>query len=159
MIDHMAKSEFLDRVQRARADWDAAMARIPAEEMARPGFCGDWSLKDVVGHIAWYEREMIGVLERRDFSGSDLWDLEVHERNAAIHEQIKGRPLAEAVEEGARTFARLMELLESVTEDELNDPKSFPGMPLEWQPWSVLASNTYEHYEAHLKQARAWLGE
>ena len=32
-------------------------------------------------------------------------------------------------------------------------------MPEEWEPWKVIASNSYEHYHQHIPGIRAWLDE
>lgn len=50
----------------------------------------------------------------------------------------------------------MMNLLKSLDEQALNQAAAFPGMPPEWTPWEVIASNTYEHYDDHLAQAKAW---
>ena len=152
MTDCVAKSEFVERVGGSRQRWDAAIARIPPADGLIPGFSGDWSLKDVIAHITWYDREMLNVLERREFAGSELWEMPTDQRNAAIRQLAKEGTLAEKIAEAGQVFERLMELIGSLSDTDLNDPTSFPGMPLEWKPWQVLASNTYEHYEEHLAQ-------
>jgi len=58
---------FVDTVIAARTAWQAAVDQIPITAWGQPGFCGNWSLKDVVVHIAWYEREIIHLLETRRF--------------------------------------------------------------------------------------------
>ena len=157
MTDNVTKSEFVERVLGARTKWDAAISHITSDDMLEPGFCGDWSLKDVIAHITWYEKEMIQVLEQRVFAGSELWELPTDKRNAVIHEQTGEGTLEERLAEARQVFEHLVELMASLTDKELNDPASFPGMPPEWKPWQVLASNTYEHYEDHLAQAEAFL--
>jgi uncharacterized damage-inducible protein DinB len=159
MTDNITKFEFIQKLLDARDKWDAAVARIPPEEALKPGFCGDWSLKDVIAHIVWYEREMVNVLERREFAGSKLWELPTDRRNAAIHEQTDGGTLEERLAEAHQVFGHLMDLIASLTDKDLSDPASFPGMPAEWRPWEVLASNTYEHYEDHLAQTEAFLSQ
>ena len=52
-------------------------------------------MKDILAHIAWYEREMIGMLRAHAVAGSDLWDVSLDARNAAIYEINAGRPLGE----------------------------------------------------------------
>lgn len=154
--NHVKKPEFVTRTRHARQQWDRTITGIPRQEMTAPGFCGSWSVKDVIAHITWYEREMINVLQTRTFAGSSLWELPVDERNAAIFRENKDRNLVAVLEDANATFDVLMTLLDSLTDAELSDPASFPGMPLDWQPWQVIASNTYEHYEDHTAQAEAW---
>jgi hypothetical protein len=157
MDDVVSKLDFIEGVRRSREEWEAGISGIPQAEMLEPGFCGDWSLKDVLAHISWYEREMIHVLQSRRFEGSNLWEVSLEDRNAAIFKENEGRPLDEILIEAESSYYQLIDLLEALDEKELNDAASFPGMPLEWKPWQVLASNTYEHYDDHLAQARAWI--
>jgi hypothetical protein len=32
-------------------------------------------------------------------------------------------------------------------------------MPEDWEPWQVIAGNTYEHYQEHIPDIRDWLAE
>ena len=61
----MNKREFIDRVKSERERWNELMARVPADLMLNPGVEGDWSAKDILAHVMWYEREMIGMLKAR----------------------------------------------------------------------------------------------
>lgn len=162
MSELMTKTEFIARIRQARAEWDQAISRIPVEGMAdkdHPAAAGQggttpsgsaWSLKDILAHLTWYEREMVNMLRAHTFAGSSLWDLPLDARNAAIHEETKGLSLQQALDQSAPVYAELIGLIETLTDEDLNNPQRFPGMPLEWQPWQVIASNTYEHYEQHL---------
>src|SRR5947209_19613982 len=49
------KQELLDRMEIERAAWDALIARFSEERMLEPGIESDWSLKDVIAHVAMYE--------------------------------------------------------------------------------------------------------
>lgn len=159
MDDVVSKLDFIEKVRHSREEWEEVISGIPQVEMLEPGFCGDWSLKDVLAHIIWYEREMINVLQSQRFEGSDLWEISLDDRNAAIFEENEGRSLDDVLGEAEASYKQLIKLLEDLNEKDLNDAASFPGMPLEWKPWQVLASNTYEHYDDHLSQARAWGGQ
>ncbi|MCX5970934.1 MAG: ClbS/DfsB family four-helix bundle protein [Coprothermobacterota bacterium] len=67
------------------------------------------------------------------------------------------RSLEKTREEARGTFNQLLGFLESLPEEDLFDPSRFQGMPPDWQPWAVIASNAYEHNQAHLRQLQAWL--
>ena len=60
--------------------------------MTTPGVVGKWSVKDLVAHITWSEREMVGVLAARALAGSDLWSLTNDERNEIVYQQNRDRP-------------------------------------------------------------------
>ena len=157
MSKRVKRHEFTRRVRESWARWEREVARCPAVRMGLPGFYEERSLRDIIMHIAWYERQMIGILESRSFTGSPLWELPTDERNAIIYSENEDRPLDDVLDESKRVHARVVELLDGLTDEELNDPASFPGMPAEWTPWDVIASNTYEHYDGHAEGMDAWM--
>jgi hypothetical protein len=110
-----------------------------------------------MAHITWHEKEMVGLLQARALVGSDLWYLPTDERNLEIYKQNRDRELADIQTETGQVFPLLMSLLETLTQDELDNPARFAEMPAEWLPWEVIASNTYEHYDHHIEQVSSWL--
>jgi len=153
----MTSSEFLDHLQTARADWDTVLASIPESRFTEPDAVGNWSLKDLIAHVTWYEREMIGVIEQRALTGSDLWNRSTYRRNAAIYKENKDRSLQDVRDEAARVYPQLLAALQTLTDDDLNDPSHFREMLPDWLPWQIFAENTYEHYEHHTGDIYAWL--
>jgi hypothetical protein len=153
----MTRATFLDSLRSGHADWEALLAQIDADGMVLPGVEGEWSVKDIIAHVTWHEREMLGVLRTRALVGSELWNLPLDQRNAAIYEQNKNRALNDVLEESQQIFPQLLELSESLTDEELNDPRRFSEMPEEWSPWGLIADNIYTHYADHIVSIRAWL--
>ena len=125
--------------------------------MLKPGVEGHWSVKDILAHVVWYEREIVGVLTARAFVGSDLWALPLDERNAGVYEEIRNMTLEEVRAESARVFPQLLEQLEALPEDAYGDPSCFPGMPAEWEPWFIIAGNTFNHYPDHTQSLKQLL--
>ena len=80
------KSQLLATMRRERAQWNALLAEVGEAQMTEPGVAGAWSVKDIIAHITWYERESFGILQARALVGSELWELSVDQRNAAIFE-------------------------------------------------------------------------
>ena len=156
MVEPITREAFLARLRTARSAWDAALDRLGRSLLDRPGFCGPWSARDVIKHVAWYEQEMINVLEARAFVSSPLWELSQKERNAAIHAIPTDLSSQALLRQERLTYAHLLALIESLQDTALNQPQFFPGMPADWHPWQVFASNTYEHYEDHLVHAEAF---
>jgi len=110
----ITKQQLLEKIRQSRAEWESFLSRLDEDQLIKPGASGEWSVKDIIAHLNWHEREMIAVIQTHALAGSDLWNL----------------PL---------------------------DPGRFPGMLLDWQPWDLLASNTYEHYASHLPQIQAMI--
>jgi hypothetical protein len=115
-------------------------------------------VKDSIVHITWHEREMIGMLQGRTIgNGSDLWLLPTDERNAAIYEQNRDRPLAKVLDEAPKVFQEMLRLAGTLSDEELHDPSRFEYMPADWVPWEIIASNTYGHYQQHTPDLQAWI--
>lgn len=157
MDDRMNKAKLLDTLRTARAQWDALLSEVDEARMIQPGVEGELSVKDIVAHVTWYERETAGVFQARALIGSELWALSQDERNAAVYMQNRGRSLQEVLEEAQEVFQQLLEAVQALAEEDIFDPHRFPGMPAEWQPWQMIASNSYEHYPQHIPAIRAWL--
>jgi hypothetical protein len=153
------KFRLLDKIRRSRAELDALLAGIDPSLMTRPGVTGDWSVKDVLAHITWHEREMLNVTRAHALVGSDLWDLPLDQRNAVIYNENKDRALKDVLDESATVVKALMQAMQTLTEEDLHDPSRFPNMPTDWQPWDLFAQNTFEHYQDHLAELQAWQGE
>ena len=142
-----------------RAEYERVLAEIGEERMLEPGLPGGWSVKDVIAHVNWYEQEMVVLLETRELAGSDLWGLPADERNIPIHEQNKDLVLDEVLAKSNQVFERLWELISQLEDDDLMEASNFDQMPEDWEPWQVIASNTYEHYQEHVPDICAWLAK
>lgn len=153
----MKKAEAAAAMAVARAQWDEALAQIAPEGMETPGEAGAWSVKNLVAHIAWFEREMAELLRQRVLAGSDWWNLPSDERNARIYEENRQRPLADVLAEARHSYADLAAALEGASDADLNDAARFRAMPADWLPWKILAENSWEHREAHLPALHALL--
>ena len=151
------KTELLAELSAARRAWENLLSGIAPAHMTQPGVCGEWSLKDLIAHIAWFENEMAGLLQTRALAGSELWGLPPDERNTAIYAQNRLRSLDEVQAESRQTFEQLAGLIEALEEDDLLDAGRFADMPPDWQPYALLAENSFEHYRQHIPQVREWL--
>lgn len=159
VVESPNKSQLIEKIRQSQADLDALLAHMDPSVMTRPGASGGWSVKDVLAHITWHEREMLNVIQAHALVGSDLWDLPLDERNAVIYNENKDRALKDVLEESAAVFKALMQALPTLTEEDLHDPSRFPNMPPDWEPWDLIAQNTYEHYDDHLADLQAWQGK
>jgi len=100
-------------------------------------------------NLAWHEHQMLDFLKAGKFIGSDWWNLPLHERNQLIYEENRERPADEVREDARNVHEALYKTLETLTDEQLNDPAQWPRMPAEWQPWKIIADNTYLHYRDH----------
>jgi uncharacterized protein (TIGR03083 family) len=150
------KIDFIDRIRASRSELDEVVRSIDPRLMTAPGACGDWSVKDVLAHITWHEQEMFNVVLNRALVGSDLWNVSLELRNQTIYEENRDRDLKDVLEDYRVVFESLMEVMGSLTDEDLLEASHFAEMPSNWKPWEVIASNTYEHYDDHLAGLAAW---
>ena len=114
-------------------------------------------MKDMIAHITWFEKEMVDLITAHALLGSELWNLPTDERNAAIYELVRHQTLEQVLEESAQVHQQLVEVLPTLSDQDLTDPSGFPNMPPDWQPGMLIAQNTYEHYEDHMQDVQRWL--
>ena len=149
--------QLTETIQKTWIEWEALLKQVEEQIATTPGVAGEWSLKDIIAHITWHEKEMVGLVEAHALVGSELWNLPTDERNAAIYKELRDQPLKQVLEEAARVHQQLLDALPSLSDADLTDPTGFPNMPPDWQPWLVIAQNTYEHYQDHIQDVETWL--
>jgi hypothetical protein len=145
----MTKTEFLNALKNSRTLWFEKWKGIDLFGTSRPRIPGQMSLRDVLYHVAWYEHEMVELLQLRALVGSPWWSLPVDERNENILAEGQSVNLLQAWRQEQQEYAQLLDLLQSMRDEELNEARFFQEMPSDWKPWQVIASNTYEHYAEH----------
>lgn len=153
----MTATQFRHEIDKERAAWDAVLAEVPADRFTEPGATGDWSVKDVIAHNVWHEREMVGVLRARALVGSELWNVDNETRNDAIYAKVRDIPLDEVLAEATAVYAELRALLDGITDADLNDPDAIRDMVPGFTLLPIAADNTYLHWRAHRLDLRAWL--
>lgn len=158
MTEAMTLERLLDSIRAGWADWQAALERVDRERIQQPGVVADWSVKDLVAHVTWFEVDMLLLLRERSMAqSSPLWSLPPDERNRAIYEENRARSIEDVLDENSRVHTGMVAEIEKLSERDLRDPSGFDGMPTEWLPWQILCENTYDHYSDHTQQINDWL--
>jgi hypothetical protein len=145
----MTKTEFLLNLQNGRRLWQQTWKGIDLFGTSRPRTPGDMSLRDILYHVAWYEREMVEMIQLRSLVGSPWWTLPVDERNTHIKTEGEAYSLLQSWRLEQEMYNELMIQVQTLRDEELEDARFFQEMPPDWKPWEVIASNTYEHYGEH----------
>jgi hypothetical protein len=137
-----------DILERMDAGWQNlldAVDGIPDERLTEPGASGDWSVKDVLGHVAYWQGRVPFIVERvtsanpaASAGGSGSWDFE--QINQEQHAKRAGSSLADIREE---FFATHESALASLREHPDIDPASVAG-------------NMWDHYDEHAESIRDW---
>ena len=145
----MTKTEFLLNLHNGRRQWHQIWRGIDLFGTSSPRRPGEMSLRDILYHVAWYEREMVNMIKLRSFDGSPWWDLPVEERNSLIKTEGLTISLLQAWRVEEQAFTDLLAQLQTLSDEELDNARFFVEMPADAKPWEVIASNTYDHYIEH----------
>lgn len=135
-----------DLLQRIEDSWSAFLASVDDLEddaLQEPNAVGMWSLKELFGHVAFWDdlgRENAALA----LSGQVRVFDDFEALNQADHEARQGRTLSEERAAMHQAHAALVTNLEDRSELEAADIDE------------AIAGATYEHYDEHLADVRAW---
>lgn len=149
-MDRVTKESLLATIRADRMAFDEVVGAVPRTRLTEPLLPGGWSVKDVLAHIAWGDREAVGVIRARALVGSDLWHRSEDERNAAVVAASRSRSLDEVLADYREAFDDYTSAIERLSDAELNEPERFTGLSERipgWRPWRVLYDPS--HYREH----------
>lgn len=155
------KQELINKIQSERAKWDDLIGTLSPGSLAQPGVVGEWSIKDLHAHLtAWESRPIAWLKGMRDGTKPEPapWSSDMTEEqvNDWIRQTNRDKALETVLAESRRSFEELVSLLHSTSEEDLTTPKRF-GWVSSGSVADAIPANTYEHYEEHGAQIRAWL--
>lgn len=145
--------ELLHAIQAERARFEATLARLTAEQILAPGADGPWSVKDIIVHISYWERDLLRRLSGQGRPGAPTDGV-----NERVFQANRASPLEVVMAEFDASYRALMSRLVELSDEELNRPPFYRP----WQPrplWRDVASETYEHYWEHTEPLRVWLAK
>ncbi len=127
-------------------------------ELEQPGVVESWSIKDLLGHIAFWADKAAADL--RHIAGGRPQDVQVAGSEMAVDEWNKreqkarqGKSLADMREEWLQSFQAAMAALAAFPAERLQENvKGATAL-------ARFAGDTYEHYREHLEHLNAWRRE
>ncbi len=142
--------------------WQAlasAVDSFPDLELEQPGVVDSWSIKDLLGHIAFWAQQAAHNLELIDAGrGDDVQrpgsEMELDEWNERERRLRQDRPLARVREEWLDSIQSAMQALAAFPAERLEEEVRGGQTAIR-----LLAADTYEHYCEHLAHLIAWRRE
>lgn len=134
----MTRDEIIGNIETSWNAWTAALDGIPENRTGEPGVCGYFSIKDLIGHIAYWDEQ---DLERAHklARGEDVQPNDWATMNDRKYEQHKDDTLEQQTARMLHAHARLS--ADARTLDRID---------------SLKLSETWEHYDAHRDDVLAW---
>jgi hypothetical protein len=147
----MKKQQLLDKLEQAWASFKASFAGLTDEQLLEPGVTSDWSVKDILAHVSWWEEEALthlphilqGIRPPRYsvvYGGIDAF-------NARMTVLKRGLSLSEVRVQLEETHRRLFEFIQNVPEEQFASETRFRRR---------LRLDTYSHYPIHAQAIRDW---
>ncbi len=161
MNNHLTTTQLLEVMRTARSNWEALLAEAGEARLTEPSVEGNWSLKDIVAHITYYERwtaDCVGAIRRGErLPPAEFKGLSVDERNAIIYERNRARPLADVLRASQHSFQRSIDAVQGLRDEDLYDREFTRGYGVNWTVFDLIEGDTFEHYQDHIASVRVWL--
>ena len=159
----MTKARLLKQMRGERAKLEALVGSIDEIQMEVTPAQGEWSIKDVLAHIAAWERHFRGWFEAEAQGQQPSWPVppvtkeDIERFNLQVYAARRGWPLAQVQVEFGAAFLALLAEAEAMPEADLLAPGRFAfaaGRPA----WLFFTLATLRHYPQHYAQIKAAAG-
>lgn len=144
----MDRATLLQTIQAAYDRLDATLATLSDDQLTLPGGGGgEWTVKDVLAHLTWWEhytvRRLSGAsqLIQDGEDGNTILD----DTNKHVYEENRQKSLAAVQAEFREAFQQIRAAVEALPADRIANEDT----------QSLIAGNTYDHYGEHLQTIRA----
>jgi len=140
------RDQLLHSTHEAHARLEELLAGLSKEEQTRPGVTDDWSVKDHIAHLTWWEQRVIRMLAGDpDPIAAIPGDAEDEDAiNAHVFAQNRDRPLADVRAAFAVSYQQMLHLIATVPDDVFDARR-------DW-----ISGNADSHYDEHMRMLQAW---
>lgn len=150
------RQSLLEELDAARGAFHEALAAVDAALVTAPGVVGDWSVRDLVVHVAAWDEHAAGALALvADGRGAEFAystaDTDV--MNETFAAEAAATSPADALRREEEAFARFRAALASL-DPALLDHRLGNGDSVE----EVVRYDGPDHYAEHTEHLRAWFG-
>ena len=158
----MSKAKLLAEIQAERQSLEAVLAELSEDQMLVTGVIDDWTVKDLLAHIAVWEQRMVSWVAQavrgevpEMLPPGMTWD-DLDEWNEETYQKHRHRALEEVLVDFRQSYSQALQAAQGIGEQDLIDADRYPwreGRPL----WMMVAANTSWHYKEHEESIRNWL--
>jgi hypothetical protein len=145
------KDKLLTKLEQTWSAFTESYAGLTDEQLLAPGVTEDWSVKDILAHVSWWEAEslkhlpeiLLGIQPPRysvTYGGIDAF-------NAQMTELKRSLTLREVLQQQEEIHTKLITYLRSVDEEQFAATTRFMRR-LGW--------DSYKHYPIHAQAILAW---
>lgn len=147
----MNRQKLLQQLDKAWNAFKASYAGLADAQLTEPGVTDNWSVKDIIAHVTWWEEEALKHLPliakggrpprySVKYGGIDAF-------NAQKTKQQQDLSLADVLRQMEDTHQRLVAYIQSVPEEHFTQETRFRRR---------LRLDTYSHYPIHTRAIQEW---
>ena len=147
----MKRPQLIDRLAATWADFEDSYAGLNDEKLLQPRVTGEWSVRDIIAHVTWWEEEALKHLPvireggrsprySSMYGGIDAF-------NAMMTERRSNLTLATVLQQHDEVHAVLVAYVTDAPEELFARDTRFRRR---------LRFDTYGHYPIHAKAIREW---
>jgi len=159
----MTKAELLEKIKTGNDQFVHLLSTLSADQIIQSGVVGNWSVKDIVAHIAVHEQRMLEWMDEKIRGGNPaafqpyaMPDVELAMVNEGIYQANRGRVWLDVLQDLENVQTRTLSFINTAQKEDLMTTQRF--QLLEGEPlWMAVAANTYDHREEHGRDIRAWM--
>lgn len=147
----MNTRQVLMRLDTAWAAFEESYAGLPHARLLIPGVTGQWSVRDIIAHVTWWEEEALKHLPLiREGGRPPRYSVQyggIDAFNALMTEKRRHLSLAEVLRQHDEVHDRLVEYVRGAPEELFTRETRFRRR---------LRLDTYGHYPKHARAIRDW---
>jgi len=141
------RQSFFEREREAWARFNSLLGGLVEQEMIGAKVLDDWTVKDILAHIGSWQARVLDSTTRL-VAGQRIETIKDFDAlNAAQYERDKDLPLAEARARCGANHDRLIDFLQTLSEEQLLGHKLM-------RAW--VTNSTYRHLEEHAGAIAMW---
>lgn len=162
MSDPTNKAELLARMRKGYADFEALLGPLSDTQLTTPGVNGEWSIKDMLAHLATWQARAAQILEAASRNEKPELDPPIQndeDMNRFNDERFianRSLPLDQAWWDFRASYQRFLRAVEVLSEEDLFNAGRFA-----WMKGNALgelvAGDSFEHYDEHAPMIEKWL--
>ena len=147
----MNRAQLLARLDKAWTAFTTSYADLSEADLLTPGVTGEWSIRDIIAHVTWWEGEALQhlphILRGETPPRYSVTYGGIGAFNALMTKRKRALPLADVLREQAETHRRLIALVERAPANQITTDTR-------WR--HRLRLDTYGHYPKHTAAIRRW---